>query len=294
MTRTEPWYKNIWWSLRYGALGAITATWDTYVWWHRQRKGYGYGVSPWYVVLVWWLVGLPLFAWEQASGYWATSGAAWLRFIGIWSLRLNYLLSHQSGLMDWVNDHGRVHYQWLPPDGHKHGINPTEGFREYGGWQRSDLVSKDPLSRTRFYIHDTGQSASITNYTGWEGFTGTVTTSSASVKWLALLLLALPLAAQSPVGTWEADTTRAIAGAGVTETGVITFAPDGSYVAQRAWRWRVDDVPGGEFAFAQGTWRVAADTLCVRREDAQAETCQPFTMTAHTLQWGGFQFTGSE
>ena len=106
------------------------------------------------------------------------------------------------------------------------------------------------------------------------------------------LLLALPLAAQSPVGTWEADTTRVIAGASVTETGVITFAPDGSYVAQRAWRWRVDDVPGGEFAFAQGTWRTAGDTLCVRREDAQAETCQPYAATAHTLTWGGFQFTG--
>ena len=108
------------------------------------------------------------------------------------------------------------------------------------------------------------------------------------------VFLAIPLAGQSPVGTWATETARVIAQTDVTETGVITFAPDGSYVAQRAWRWRVDDVPGGEFAFMQGTWRVTADTLCVKREDVVSETCLPFLTTAHTLTWGGFQFTGGE
>ena len=40
---------------------------------------------------------------------------------------------------------------------------------------------------------------------------------------LVLLLLALPLAAQSPVGTWEAETVRVVQGIEVTDHGAITF-----------------------------------------------------------------------
>lgn len=178
MAYPEPWYKNVWWSFRHSIPIVVLATWDTYAWWHRKEEGRGYGISPWYVTLVWWLVGLPLMILEQMSGYWATSREAWLRWVGCRSLDLSYLLSHRSGLLDWINDHGRINYTWLPPDGQKHGINPAEGFKEYGAWVRSDLVDKDPHKRTRFYVHVGGAIA-------------------------ALLLLALPLAAQSPVGTWR-------------------------------------------------------------------------------------------
>ena len=53
----------------------------------------------------------------------------------------------------------------------------------------------------------------------------------------ALLLLALPLAAQSPVGTWEAEATRTVQGTEVTDHGAITFRADHTYVAARKWTW---------------------------------------------------------
>ena len=115
-----------------------------------------------------------------------------------------------------------------------------------------------------------------------------------------LLLLALPLAAQSPVGTWEAETVRVVQGTEVTDHGTITFRADGTYTAARKWTWTEDGLRSGLFSYAEGTWRidkVPSDDgllrLCVKRDDVASETCQPFTATAHTLQWGPFTFTGS-
>lgn len=111
---------------------------------------------------------------------------------------------------------------------------------------------------------------------------------------LALALLAAPLSAQV-AGTWTATLPeRVIRGTPVTETGTIRFAADGSYTAERKWTWVDDDnLRTGVFAFAEGTWEARADTLCVQREDAHAETCLPYAATAHTLRWGAFTFTGA-
>lgn len=110
---------------------------------------------------------------------------------------------------------------------------------------------------------------------------------------LALLLLALPLAAQSPVGTWATEATRTVQGTEVTDHGAISFRADHTYVAARKWTWMADGIRSGLYAYAEGTWRTAGDSLCVKREDVASETCLPFLTTAHTLQWGGFTFTGS-
>ncbi len=110
---------------------------------------------------------------------------------------------------------------------------------------------------------------------------------------LVLLLLALPLAAQSPVGTWEAETVRVVQGIEVTDHGTVTFRPDGTYAAARKWTWLADGIRTGLFSYIEGTWRTAGDTLCVKREDAHAETCLPYAATAHTLRWGAFTFTGA-
>lgn len=104
--------------------------------------------------------------------------------------------------------------------------------------------------------------------------------------------------AVSPVGTWATDLERHAAfgevTADITEQGVITFRPDHTYAAARKWTWLEDGLRSGLYAYAEGTWRTAGDTLCVRREDMAAEVCQPYAATDHTLTWGGFQFTGSE
>ena len=123
-----------------------------------------------------------------------------------------------------------------------------------------------------------------------------------------LLLLALPLAAQgtqiggfdgirtiniSPAGTWEAETTRVVQGTEVTDHGTITFRADGTYAAARRWTWDQDGIRTGTFAYVEGTWRTEGDSLCVKRDDAATETCQPYAVTDHTLRWGAFTFTGS-
>lgn len=110
---------------------------------------------------------------------------------------------------------------------------------------------------------------------------------------LVLLLLALPLAAQSPVGTWEAETVRVVQGTEVTDHGTITLKPDGTYAAARKWTWLADGIRTGPYAYIEGTWRTEGDRLCVKREDGATETCQPFAVTANTLAWGPFTFTGA-
>ena len=114
-----------------------------------------------------------------------------------------------------------------------------------------------------------------------------------------MIALLLQLAV-SPVGTWEAETVRVVQGIEVTDHGAITFRADHTYVAARKWTWTADGIRSGLYAYAEGTWRidkVSSDDgffrLCVKREDVAAETCQPFTATAHTFQWGAFTFTGS-
>ena len=124
----------------------------------------------------------------------------------------------------------------------------------------------------------------------------------------ALLLLALPLAAQSPqiggfdgirtinispAGTWEAETTRVVQGTEVTDHGTITLKPDGTYQAARKWTWLADGIRTGLYAYIEGTWRTEGPSPCVKREDGATEVCQPFTATPHTLRWGVFTFTGS-
>ena len=108
-----------------------------------------------------------------------------------------------------------------------------------------------------------------------------------------MIALLLQLSVASPVGTWEAEATRTVQGTEVTDHGAITFRADHTYVAARKWTWMEDGLRSGLYAYAEGTWRTAGDTICVRREDMAAETCQPFTATAHTLQWGAFTFTGA-
>ena len=115
-----------------------------------------------------------------------------------------------------------------------------------------------------------------------------------------LLLLALPLAAQSPAGTWEAETTRVVQGTEVTDHGTITFRADGTYAAARKWTWLADGLRTGLYAYIEGTWRIDKTPsddgllrLCVKREDGATEVCQPYAVTAHTLRWGAFTFTGS-
>ena len=107
-----------------------------------------------------------------------------------------------------------------------------------------------------------------------------------------MIALLLQLAV-SPVGTWEAEATRTVQGTEVTDHGTITFRKDGTYAAARKWTWMEDGLRSGLYAYAEGTWRTAGDSLCVKRDDVATEVCQPFTATAHTLQWGAFTFTGA-
>lgn len=153
--RCEPWYQNLWWSFRWGVCQTIAATWDTYAWWHRHRRGWGYGVYPWTHTIVWWLVGLPCYALEQASGYWFTSEARWLRPLGQMVLGVSSFVQHRLGLSDWV-DSGGIHYDWCPADGAEHGILFADRAQEVGFWMRSDLVDKNPLKRTRVAVSMSG------------------------------------------------------------------------------------------------------------------------------------------
>lgn len=125
-----------------------------------------------------------------------------------------------------------------------------------------------------------------------------------------MIALLLQLAV-SPVGTWEAETVRQVqpvdaqghpmgASVPVSDQGRIVFRADQTYVAARRWAWVEDGQLVGTYAYAEGTWRIdnpssgdELSMLCVKREDATTETCQPFTATDHTLQWGPFTFTGS-
>lgn len=113
------------------------------------------------------------------------------------------------------------------------------------------------------------------------------------------VFLAIPLAGQSPVGTWATDLERHAAfgpdvTADITEQGAITFRPDHTYAAARKWVWLEDGLRTGLYAYAEGTWRVTADTLCVQREDVGRAACQPFAVTGDTLRWGAFTFTRGE
>lgn len=112
---------------------------------------------------------------------------------------------------------------------------------------------------------------------------------------LALLLIAAPLSAQVE-GTWTATLPeRVIRGVSVTETGTVRFAADHTYTAERKWTWVDDDnLRSGLFSFAEGTWLVIRDTLCVKRDEVATGVCQPFALTGDTLRWGGFTFARGE
>ncbi|MBK8006741.1 MAG: hypothetical protein IPK12_23415 [Gemmatimonadetes bacterium] len=111
------------------------------------------------------------------------------------------------------------------------------------------------------------------------------------IRILLLCLLALPLSAQ--VGVWEGSTVRTIAGTTVEDGGRIVFRPDHTYASARRWSWVEDGEPHADYSYAEGTWSVRADSLCVQRDDRQEPLCLPFTLTPHSLRWGPFEFTAA-